>query len=655
MTIAQAMNLALSHLHAGRLDQAALLCRQVLTADAEFPHALHWLGYILCQQGHAQDGLAMMRRACELSPQTFDYHQNLAVVLFSLGALEDSEQSCRRALQIRPEDAPACSNLGSILKARGQLKESVEWYRKAISIQPDAAPLWNNLGTALNSSGQFAAAVEAFEKALQLEPRFAQCLSNLGTALKELGRLGEAISVLRRAIELQPDLADAHHNLGVALHDAGQAQAAVDSYRQALSADADGVSGSGLLMAMQCLPAVDPSQILQGHRAWARRHEPAMARLRRPHENSRDPDRRLRIGYVSPDFREHSVTTFIEAALSHHDHAQVEVFCYSDVIRPDAVTRRLQAYADHWRSIVGLSHEQVVRIVRDDAIDILVDLAGHTAGNRLRAFAARPAPVQATWLGYLDTTGLESMDWRITDGLCDPPGMTERWHTERLLRLPRTFACYTPPADAPDVSPPPSAKAAHVTFACFARLAKVSAALLSLWQRILGCVPGSRLLIGARGLQDPWLREQFFAACSAAGIDKHRVDLLGHMPFDQWLALHVQVDIALDTWPINGHTTTCHALWMGVPVVTLAGQRYASRMGSSVLTNLGLGELSADNPEQYVQIATRLACEGDRLAVLRRTLRERISRSPLMDARGFSRDLEAGFRGIWRQWCHSST
>jgi predicted O-linked N-acetylglucosamine transferase (SPINDLY family) len=385
---------------------------------------------------------------------------------------------------------------------------------------------------------------------------------------------------------------------------------------------------------------------------FAKRWEAPLATLVQPHPHDRSPERRLKIGYVSSDFRQHSVAWFIEPVLAHHDRERFEIFCYANLFQEDAVTERLKAHADHWRKIYGLPDELAAQQIRADQIDILVDLNGHTAENRLLVFARKPAPVQVTWLGYPNTTGLSAMDYRLTDGFADPVGMTEPFHSETLIRLPECFSCYQPPRDAPAVSELPAKEKGYITFGSFNKLTKVTPEVMATWARILQAVPGSRLALQSAGLGEDAMQQMVREAFAGLGITPERLELHGH---DRSQKTHLEryrnIDIGLDPFPYNGTTTTCDALWMGVPVVTLAGKVHAGRVGVSQMSNLGLTELIGQTPEEYVAIATRLATDRERLGALRKELRSRMTASPLMDAPRFTTNLEQAYRGMWKDWC----
>jgi predicted O-linked N-acetylglucosamine transferase (SPINDLY family) len=397
---------------------------------------------------------------------------------------------------------------------------------------------------------------------------------------------------------------------------------------------------------------LEPSAIAEEHRRWNHLHARPLGQFIQSHANDRSPERRLRIGYVSPDFREHSVAFFLAGLLEHHDPFVTEVFCYSDSTTRDAVTVRLEGLATHWRKIINLSDSRVADLIRRDGIDILVDLAGHTANNRLLVFARNPAPVQVTWLGYPNTSGLDTIDYRITDTFADPLGSTEHLHSERLIRLPLSAWCYRPLEDSPPVNASPVHETGHITFGCFNAMPKINRSLLELWSRILLAVQDSRLLLKNSALGGLPMQEQLRKQFQEMGIGPDRVEMAGRVPdLCGHLATYGRVDIALDTFPYHGTTTTCEALWMGVPVVTLLGRTHVARVGVSLLSNLGHPEWLAPSPHEYVNLAVDLAQDPSRLAALRSTLRKRMEASPLTDSPRFARDIEAVYRDMWRAWC----
>ena len=434
-------------------------------------------------------------------------------------------------------------------------------------------------------------------------------------------------------------------------HDIGRIDEAVASYRETLRrhpAFAD--SRSNLLLILQYSGLLGPGDFLAEARRWDECHARVPVGECMEHHQDRDPDRRLRIGYVSADFRRHSVSFFLEGLLARHDPEAVETFAYSDVAVPDVVTARLRSLTHHWRSTVGLSSSQFAEMVVTDRIDILVDLAGHTAGNRLLSFARKPAPVQVTWLGFPNTTGLSAMDWRLTDGFAEgPEDLDAACYAERQYRLPSTFLCYRPDEAAPPVAPLPDGP---VVFGCFNSPAKVNPEMIGLWARLLKRIPGSRLLLKNYAVADPANRRRLLDLFGSAGIESDRVDLVLKMSsFQEHMALYHRIHIALDTFPYHGTTTTCEALWMGVPVMTLAGTEHRSRVGVSLLSQIGLSDWVADCPENYVEQAVRLAAEGEGLREIRSSMRGRMRASPLMDEAAFARDVEDAYRFMWRSYC----
>ena len=389
----------------------------------------------------------------------------------------------------------------------------------------------------------------------------------------------------------------------------------------------------------------------QQHKHYAAQFEAPLAHFVRQHRNDADPGRRIKVGYVSADFRDHAVAYFIEPVLAHHAHDKFEIFCYYNHIRTDAVTKRLQGYVDHWRTIAGLSDDEADRLIREDQIDILVDLAGHTALNRLPVFARKSAPVQVTWLGYLNTTGLASMDYRITDVWASPPGESDRYNTETLLRMPDSQWCYHPPPKAPRVNDLPALESGQITFGSFHTLAKITPLITRLWSDVLNAIPASRLLMVARGLEQQQTKEEVQSRFARHGIEAGRIDFLGSQSFENYLRLHQQIDINLDTSPYTGGTTTCHSLWMGVPVITLAGKTATSRGGASLLNALGLSDLVAQTEEEYINIARKLSADRTGLRSMKLDLRSMMARSPLTNGEQFTQYLERIYREIWASWC----
>ena len=533
------------------------------------------------------------------------------------GSIQDAIASFRRALALRPQFPEALNNLGFTLRLSGQQIEAIEVLHAALSLRPNYPDALNNLGMCLGEGGMLDDAVAALKKALALKPNFAQALGNLGISYALLGQLDDAIPCFRRSRELEPN-----------------------------SSAAD-----NLLFYIHFHPKYGTRRIWEEHVRWNREIAAPFKPARPVHQNDRSPDRRLRIGYVSPNFCHHPVGTLVLPVLEQHDHGRFEIVCYSDRRSGDEITARTRMCADAWRDTANLSDAQLAELVLRDRVDILVDLALHMAGNRLLVFARKPAPVQVTCLGYPSTTGLETMDYRVSDAYIDPPGDNDQPYSEKPLRLPHGFWCYDPLNSDLEVSPLPALTNDFITFGCLNNFAKVTGPTLELWAKVMLKVPRSRLmLLAPRGSA----RQHVCETMSALGIDSSRIDFCDRFTFEQYLANYQQFDICLDTIPYPGHTTTRDSLWMGVPVVTLTGTTTVSRGGLSILSNVGLTELIATDTRQYTEIVTGLCNDLPQLASLRATLRERLRNSPLMNARQFARDIESAYRQMWRDWCRPS-
>jgi predicted O-linked N-acetylglucosamine transferase (SPINDLY family) len=669
-------------LHAlGRPEEALGHWRRALAVRPDDLAARQNLAIALTERGEPAEAAEQARAAVALAPQHAPGHLALAAALSGLGKLDEAEAASREAVRLRPELAAARRGLARVLQLRGRPREALDEAREALRLDPADADAHVLAGVALSGLGRpgeaeqhlrhaawlrpdhaeahynvavlfagqrrFAPAADLFREALRLRPGLVDASLGLARALGRLGELDGAVTAVRDALSRQAGHAPAWNCLGDLLDLQGRGAESIHAYREALRHDPTlAVAHGSLLVALNLDTALTPAELLAEHRLWEQRH--ARVEVFGPAaDHDRDPDRRLRVGYVSPNFLRHVVAHFIEPVLAHHDPRAMEAVCYSDVLSGDAVTERLRSLAHGWRPIHGKSDEEVAELVRADCIDILVDLAGHT-GGRLGLFARRPAPVQVTWLGYPATTGLTSIQYRLTDAVADPPG-EPICHTEELVRLPGGFCAYRPADDAPPVSPPPCRERGHVTFASLHKLAKLNDRVLDLWCQLLRAVPTARLLVFRDCLRGG-VREHFRQRFLSRGFGDDRV-LLRHQAEGPggYLAVYRDVDVLLDSFPWGGHATACEALWMGVPVVTLPGDRHAGRMVASALTQVGLAELIARTPEEYVARAAALAGDPERLAALRDGLREQTRRSPLCDGAAFTRHLEAAYRAMWRR------
>jgi predicted O-linked N-acetylglucosamine transferase (SPINDLY family) len=591
----------------------------------------------------------VFREIVAADPANGDAWHLLGRACLGLGKLGDAEACYLRAGRLRPDSAEVQNNLGVVYVEQGQLEQALARFNEAIRLAPHIASGHNNRGLVLERLRKFEEAAANFREALRLQADFADAHFNLGNVLRREGRCDEAVVCYREALRLKPDYGHAHNNLGNAFKDQGMLDEALACFRAAVAADPSEVARhSNLLLSLHYHPAYDRETLFAEHRRWAEEHAGPLAPHAPRHAVDPNPGR-LRIGYVSPDFRAHAVAFFLEPILAAHDRTQFEIVCYSEVPRPDQMTQRLQRYAERWRPTPGLSDEQVAEMIRQDGIHILVDLAGHTASHRLKVFARKPAPIQVSYLGYIATTGLTTIDYRITDAQVDPPGQTERFHTEQLLRLPEIVWCYRPP-DGVNLTPLPAGAKGSVTFGSLHNLAKVTPQVIALWARVLNAVPDARMLL-VTGV-GPDADRRLLKLFHEHGVPADRLILVGRTHYRDYLRLYHRIDIVLDTFPFSGLTTSCEALWMSVPVVTLAGNSYVSRQGVSLLSHLGLPDLIAEDPDAYVQIAVRLANDRSRLLDLRSSLRERMKQATLTNGPRFTRGLEEIYRTIWERFRH---
>jgi predicted O-linked N-acetylglucosamine transferase (SPINDLY family) len=641
-------NLAVALYQRGALEEAASHARAALQLRPDFAPAHLTLGNALGGLQRYEEAEACYREALRRRPDLAVAHGNLAHVLRMRGRREEALASARQALALAPASSDAHNAAGAVLGGLGRAEEAAAHLRHALGLRPDHPEAHNNLGVLLSGQRQFAEAAAHFTQALLRRPDLTDASLNLARALARLGELDGAVAAVREALRHHPESAAAHSCLGELLAQQGRLAEAEAAFREALRLQPDlAVAHSSLLIALNFDPRRTPADLLAEHRRWEERQ--ARVEVLGPAPgHDRDPGRRLRVGYVSPDLVRHVLCHFFEPILAHHDAREVEAVCYADALFGDAVTERLRGLVARWQPIHGQGDAEVAERVRADGIDVLVDLAGHT-GGRLGVFARRPAPVQLTYLGYPTTTGLAAMHYRLTDAVADPPGEAAG-HTEELVRLPGGFCCYAPPADAPPVAPSPAQGRGYVTFGSLHKLGKLNDRVLDLWCAALRAAPSARLLVfrdTLRGSARDYFREQF----ARRGVPEGRVILGYQVEGDQsHLTIYRDIDVLLDAFPWGGHATACEALWMGVPVLTLRGERHAGRMVASVLTQVGLTEFIAGTPEAFVARAAGLAADAGRLVALRAGLRDQVRASPLCDGAGFTRRLEAAYRALWQRW-----
>ncbi len=673
----------LAHHQRGRRDLAQSCYLKALAMEPDDADALHYLGVLHHQEGRSSAAADLIAKAVAIKRNDAIAYNNLGVVLESLGRCEEAVSACDQAVAIQPDYAEALNNRGNALLNLARLSEALKTYDRALAVRPGYAEAHNNRGIALHKLRRFAEAMASFDRALQaranyaeafnnrgsallalndaahalesfdralaVSPLYAEALFNRGNALLELNRYQGAIASYDSALAVRPDYGKALNNRGNALKDQGRLDEAVTSYRKALAAKPDYAEvHSNLLFAQQYMDRYSNADLLNSALQFGESIEPGESS--NVFLNDRSPNRRLRIGYLSGDFRSHPVGFFSARALEAHNRAVVEVYCYTDNSKIDHLTERFQRAAHHWRSVVGLSDADAASLIVRDRIDILVDLSGHTAHNRLPMFALRPAPVQASWLGYPGTTGLRAIDYLIMDEYAVRPG-EEIYYTEVTARLPFGRFCYSPPDYAPPPVDPPLLRRSSVTFGSFNNIGKIGPKVIQLWAAVLQATPNARLLLKWRSLDDDGTRRRLSDAFAAAGVSPHQLEFRRSSHHADLMAQYGEVDIALDPFPFSGCLTTCEAFWMGVPVVTLPGDRAASRHVLGAFYDLGLNDCVASSASDYLKRATALAHDPARLISLRHSLRARMAASPLCDGKRFAAALEWGFGEMWRRWC----
>jgi len=684
LTISAALALVQEHLRAGRAGEAATVCRHVTAAAPELAEAWRLLGQATFVSGDHAAALEHLARAVQLDPQSAEGHENLSVVALRLKRWEPAEAAARRALDLapdwpdawrdlgealrgqerwaaaedayrralnwRPEMIEAYSGLAHVLQVLGRLPESEAVCRQGLALAPQSLPLRHNLALVLNLQGRWEDAAAVYRGLLDDAPNDAAAWVNLAALRQAQGQLDAALVCCHTALATQPDLPRAHHITGIVLASLGQFDAAQRHLQRALELDPQHAAAHGsLLQSLHYVPGLTRQEIAAEHARWNRQHGgPRQARWQ-PHENHRDPQRPLRLGFVSPDFAQHPVGLFLIQAFEAFDRNQCDLYCYSQTPVNDAITARFSAASHSWCDIRGVSDDLVTQRIRDDAIDVLFDLSGHTANNRLLVFAGKPAPLQFSWIGYEGSTELSAIDALIADERLVPPDAVEPG--QRVLRLPGCYVTYDPDPQAPPVAVPPVLTGQPLTLGCFNNPAKLNHEVLAAWAEILQLLPAARLLLKYRGLDNPAIRQPLLQRWLAAGGDPNRVAWQGWSPRPEALAAYNAVDIALDPFPFSGGMTTCEALWMGVPVVTLPGETYASRHGLSYLHALGMTELTAAARHEYIAKVVDLARDGRRLADLRARLRPQLTASPLCNGARLAADLLALLRQEWQQWC----
>lgn len=654
---ATALRKAFALQQGGQRVEAEALCRQVLQRVPNHSEALYLLGVMAFQAGEHEVAAEFISRSSAADPSNPVYYNYLGNICNKLGNLDQAITRYQKALSLKPDDAVVRYNLANTLVDQGRLDEAAADFKKALLLTtaPSEAQLraaiYYQLGYVYHEMGHDVDAINSYQEAILLRQDFLEAYNCLGNILLEKGRIEEAIANYRKAITIKPDDAAVCANMGNAYFSLGRVEEAVEYYQQAfVHAPYDASPYNNYLMVIQYSPKYKEQEILAAHRAFAEKFEAPLRRYWPLHENTQDPERRLRVGFVSGDFRTHPVAFFTEALLAHLSSDSLEIVLYHNHKVTDEVTLRLKSFGYLWRSLVDVTDEQAAQLVQDDNIDILIDLSGHTNGNRLLLFARKPAPVQVAWLGYFDTTGLQAMDYILGDPYMLPPGEADHY-VETPWQLPETYLCFTPPHFNVEVEALPALSNGFITFGSFNTLTKLNDEVVALWSRVLHAVPESRLFLKTQQFNDPVALQNTVRRFSLHGIDAGRLILEGSSSHVEHFSAYNRMDVALDPFPFPGGTTSVNALWMGVPVLHLQGHRFISHAGESILNNVGLPEWIAADADDYVRLAQELTGNLSRLSALRVGLRNQLLASPLCDAPRFAQNFETALRGMWRNWC----
>lgn len=694
LDIDQAFQAALELLNENRFLEVAEICRKIVAVDPTHFRAHHGIGLGLHRAGESADAVNHIRDAITINPDYFEAYNNLGNIQRENGNFEDALNLFLKAKSLRPEAAIIHYNIGNLLKDLNRLDEALKSFKEAVRLQPDYIDARLQISLYLREHGNTEEAEAEYRVILKNHPEHCDTLYSLATLLHELHKPKEAHTIFKKLLSIKPDMHDAlvalgnllneqaNYGMDWALEEAlecycsaaalqpenyslhitignlhvvrGEIDEALARYRVACALKPyDQIARSCFLMTSQYHPAPDIKALYEDALLWPQFCTADIPRTKE-YSNSHEPDRPLRIGYVSADFKTHPVGFYILPALFHHNSDQFEVFCYSNSMDSDNTTKRIKGYSDAWRNVSDLNDEELHDQIARDKIDILIDLSGHTRGNRLTLFARKPAPVQATWIGYFFTTGLKEIDYILMDDTAVLAG-EERYFTEKVIKLPMTRFCYEPPKYAPDVSNLPAYRNGYITFGCFNNLAKVTHSVIHLWARVLESVPDSHLFLKSQTLGSDSVKERITNQFAKEGISPERLLLRGASPHAEMLAEYGEMDIALDPFPFNGGLTSCEALWMGVPVITLFGNRPIARQTSGFLKTIELDGFTAKSEKEYVELAVNWSRSIDKLSEIRSSLRNKMNQSLLCNGKEFTYNIESTYRKIWQEWCSKIT
>jgi protein O-GlcNAc transferase len=634
----------------GQLDLAEQALRESIFLNPQSYVALNNLGNLLKASQRFEEAESCYMQALSIRPEFSAGYNNLGLVLRDQARLEEAEAAFLCALEYQPNSVQALNNLGLVYKETGRLQEAKTQYQKAIAVDAHYAPAYCNLGMAFEAEGDFTNAEIALSAAIQYQPEFAEAFNNIGIVFKDQWRLQEAEKHFKEAIRIKPTYVEAYSNLGSTFKDAGKLLEAEIAYKQALDLNPHYYQAmSNLLFCLTHNPTIDKVALFKAHARFGERFETPLKAQWQAHLQNKDADRPLNIGFVSGDLRNHAVAFFIEPIIAHlANYPQLNLYAYANSNTHDDVSERLASYFKTWRKVARMSDDELAHTIRHDQIDILIDLSGHTAGHRLLTFARKPAPIQASWIGYPGTTGLTAMDYFLADKYLLPPGQLDDQFTEKLVQMP---ACspFMPADDAPPVNALPALSNGYITFGSFNRPSKLSQQVINLWASLMQAVPQSKILMGAMSVEGE--NSQILSWFAEAGISADRIMLHQRSSMQQYLKLHQEVDICLDTFPYNGGTTSWHAIWMGVPTLTMAGDILPSRIGACVLGHVGLDRFVVRNEATFVEEGVFWSENLEALATIRAELRARFAKSPIGKPALVTAGLERALRQMWQNYC----
>ncbi|MFL2770269.1 MAG: tetratricopeptide repeat protein [Rhodospirillaceae bacterium] len=638
---------------AGELADAADLYQRVLDIDSTHPNAAHMLGVIAYQLGQLDAAATLLNHATTLLSPFPEAETHYGIVLMALGRLEEAEAALRKAYYNNPDNSAILFNLGNVYLEKGDSDNATATYEKVVTLDPDHAEAWCQLGILYSRTQNLACALEAFEKAIASNPKFSQALYNLANVYRDLDRFGDAEETLRKAIAVRPEYAMAWNSLGTLLGDMGRSIETLEALDQAiLFAPESQPYASNRLCSLQYISNITNEKLADAHAEWYWLHVATEIKKRQSPYRDKVPNRPLKLGFISPDFGFHPVGFLSAPLFEHLDEADIATTIFST--RPsdldDALSNRIRLACNNWVAVSDLDDAALAALIDDHTIDILIDMSGQTSGNRLGVFARNPSPIQMSWIGYVGTTGLPTMDYIISDQYQSPDGYDSHY-TETVLRLPEGYSCYAPLAEAPDVTPLPAIRNNHITFGCLNYPGKLNTDVIQNFSSVLAAVPNSRLLFRFRGLDDPAVQLPITKVFESFGINRDRLIFEGRASHVEFLSTYNRIDIALDTTPYSGGLTTCEALWMGVPTLTCPGTTFAGRHAMSHLCTAGYGDLVADSSSNLIEIAVSLSADLEGLALLRARMREQVASSPLCDGPRFAKDFAAAMRVAWNSWC----